>query len=208
MRIDCFCELEAGDPQLEIPWASPRNSRGRFVDLGDDPEKIDDLQECRRYPALALLLRRVNRKGGALRTAKCDVWVTTKLAEDERLDFPAPIKVGSYVDVFFSSSRLKLRLPPHLRLGKELEHSLRTCRVQAQAELAVRRCLYHPRERWGFYVTLFVHAYGSTRAEAKLEWSRAVECVGNALSKIGPDFAARKNPRQHLSSPVNLRRLD
>jgi hypothetical protein len=194
VRVDIFCELEAGDPQLELPWASPRAPLLCYIDLERFPEKIDELPECRRYPALAFLLRQVNRKACALRTAKCDVWLTTKLAEDERLDFPVPFKVGSYVDMVFASSRLNARLNAHLRLGKEFERSLRSCRVQAQVELAVRRCLFHPRERWGFYVTLFVHAYGSTRVEAKQEWIRAIECIRNALSKIGPDFAARNHP--------------
>lgn len=191
MRVETLCELEADDPKLEIPWSSPRNPRPRYVDLDRFPEKIDELAECRRYPVLADLLRKVHSKGCGVRTAKCDVWVTTKLAEDERLDFPVPVKAGSYIDLFFVSSRLNSRLEPHLRFGRKLERYLRPCRVQAQAEVAVRRCLFHPRERWGFYLTIFVHAYGSTRAEAKKEWNRAIDCLGDALLAIGVEIATR-----------------
>ncbi len=191
MRVETLRELEADDPKLEIPWASTRDPRLRYVDLNQFPEKVDELEECRRYPVLVGLLRKVHRKGCTIRTAKCDVWVTTKLAEEERLDFPVAVKVGSYIDLFFVSSRLNSRLEPHLRLGKKLENYLRPCRVRALAEVAVRRCLFHPKERWGFYLTIFVHAYGSTRAEAKKEWSRAIDRLGDALLAIGVEFAPR-----------------
>ena len=191
VRAETLRELEVDDPKLEIPWANPRDRRIRYVDLNQFPEKIDELAECRRYPALAGLLRKAHSKGCALRTAKCGVWMTTKLAEDERLDFPVPFKVGSYVDLVFHSSRLNSRLEPHLRLGKEIECFLRSCRVQAQAEVAVRRCLFHPKERWGYYVTVFVYAYGATRAEANKEWSRAINRLGDGLLAIGSSLAAR-----------------
>ena len=200
MRVEILRELEADDPKLELPWASPRDPRVRYVDLNRFPEMIDGLSECRRYPALAGLLRKMHLKGCALRTAKCGVWVTTKLADDERLDFPVPIKVGSYLDLVFNSSRLNSCLETHLFLGKRLERLLRSCRVQAQAEVAVRRCLFHPKERWGFYVTIFVHAYGATRAEAKKEWSRAMDCLGDGLLVIGTKFAARVPSRRHMRS--------
>lgn len=198
MRVEILRELEADDPELEIPWASPHDARLRYVDLRRFPEKIDELPECRRYPALAGLLRKVHRTGCTLRTAKCDVWATSKLAEDERVDFPEAVKVGSYVDLFFASSWVNSRLTPHLRLGKKLETYMRPCRVQAQAEVAVRRCLFHPGERWGYYVTIFLHAYGKTRAEAKKEWNRAVDWLGDGLWAIGSSFTMHTRKRSRF----------
>lgn len=193
--MEIIQELEPDDPSLEIPWASPNNARIRFIDLKKFPKKLEHLEECRKYPPLASLLRQVNAAGSALRTAKCDVWSTTKLAEDERLDFDMRHKIGSYVDLVFDSNRLNSHLESQLQLGKKLEKVLGRCRIQAQIEIAVRRCLFHPKERWGYYLTIFVHAYGATRAQAKKEWGRAVDSLGDALSKIGPSFR-QQSPKE------------
>lgn len=195
MRVEIIQELESADPKLEIPWAIPHNARLRFIDLKKFPQKIEHLEECRKYPPLASLLRKVNVAGSALYTAKCDVWTTTKLAEDERLDFKMRYKIGSYVDLLFDSKRLNSNLKSHLRLGEKLGGLLSHCRIQAQIEIAVRRCLFHPKERWGYYLTVFVHAYGTTRTQAKREWGRAVDCLGDALSKIEPEYH-RKSPKE------------
>lgn len=188
MRVEIIEELESGDPTLEIPWASTQDPHLRYIDLKLFPEKIESLKECRRYPPLAGLLRKVHGAGSVFRTTKCDVWTTTQLAEDERLDFGMPFKVGSYVDLVFERVRLNSRLQPQLRLGEKLGLFLRPCRVQAQTEVAVRRCLFHPKDRWGYYLTIFLHAYGATRSEAKKEWGRAIDSLGDALVKIGPIF--------------------
>lgn len=189
--METIQELEPGDPWLEIPWASPHNTLLRFIDLKKFPQKVEHLKECRKYPPLAGLLRKANAAGSALRSAKCDVWSTTKLAPDERLDFDTRYKIGIYVDLVFDHNRLSSHLDSHLRLGKKLEKLLSRCRVRAQMEIAVRRCLFHPRAQRGYYLTIFVHAYGATRAQAKKECDRAVDCLGNALAKIGPSFRRR-----------------
>ena len=193
VRVEVIQELEPGDPSLEIPWASPDNARVRFIDLKKFPKKLEHVKECRKHAPLALLLRRVNAAGSALRTAKCDVWITTKLAEDEQVDFDVRYKIGSYVDLVFDSNRLNSHLESHLRFGKQLEDVLTPCRIQAQMEIAVRRCLFHPKERWGYYFTIFVHAYGATRTNARREWDRAVDSLADALSIIGPSFR-QKSP--------------
>jgi hypothetical protein len=149
------------------------------------------LEECRRCPALADLLRNLNAPGSGFRTIKCDVWTTRRLSEDEKMDFNLPFKVGSYVDLVYDLARLNSRCEPLLRLAKKLEQLLRPCRVQAQAEMDVRHCLFHSRRRWGYSATIFVHGYGRSPMEAKREWSRAVEHLGKALSMIGPAFCVR-----------------
>ena len=186
--METIQELEPDDPSLEIPWASSHNARVRFIDLKKFPKMVEDLEECRKYLPLAGLLVLVNAPRSGLRTAKCDVWSTTKLAQDERLDFDTHYKFGIYVDLVFDRTRLNSHLDSHLRLGKKLERLLSRCRVRAQMEIAVRRCLFHPREQQGYYLTIFVHAYGATRAQAKKECGRAIDSLGDALSKIGPSF--------------------
>jgi len=188
VRVEVIQELDAGDAALEIPWASSADARLRYVDLKKFPEEIPRLRECRRNGALAALLLGLHSPASPFRTAKCDVWTTTRQSEDERLDFKLPFKAGSYVDLLFDRVKLNSRLEPQLRLGRRLEQLMRPWRLHAQMEIAVRRCLFHPGERWGYYVTIFVHAYGSSRAEAKKEWNRAIGALSRALATIAARY--------------------
>ncbi len=185
MRVEIVMEIDPGDETLEIPWASPENARLRYVDLKASPVAIDQLEECRRFPPLGDFLRRVNSPETLLQTAKCDAWETNDLAEDERVDFQLPCKMGSYVDVFFGGSELHAALEQQIRLGEELRQALASFRVQAQLEVCIRRCLFHSEERWGYYLTLFTHGYGAGPDEAAREWARAIEAAGEALIKLG-----------------------
>jgi hypothetical protein len=184
VRVEIVQELDAGDDTLEIPWASPVQPELRYLDLKAHPEEIDRLEECRKYPPLADFLRRVNSATSPFRSAKCDVWTTTGLAEDEQVDFKLPVKVGGYVDLLFDRPDLNSKLEPHLQLGAKLSEILGRLRVQAQMEICVRRCLFHPEGRWGYYVTVFTHAYGATPREAEEEWNRAMDALGNELAGI------------------------
>ncbi len=201
VRVEIIQELDPGDPTLEIPWASEENADLRYVDLKQFPEKILSLKECRRHPPLAALLREVNAPNSFFRTAKCDIWVTTRLAEDELIDFPVRFKVGSYVDLVFDAHRLHAHLQPYLQLGLLLEQLLRPCRVQAQVDLSLRKCLFRSEDKWGYYVTIFVHAYGASGSAAKEQWRKAVACLAEALKKAEAHFLV-----QVKSSQVRPRR--
>ena len=199
MRVEINSELESGDPALEIPWASPKQPRLKYVDLKKHPEKIASLPECRNHPPLAQFLHRINSSESAFHTAKCGVWVTAELEEDEGLDFQHPVKVASYVDLVFDRRDYRSRLKPHLRLAKELEKSLAVCRLPAQIDIVLRQCLFHENRKWGYSLTIFVHAYGSTRLQAKEAWGCALGNLGSALLKISPSLikksAKRLDPR-------------
>ena len=181
MRIEITRELDADCDALEVPWASPSEPCLRYLDLKLHPGEIAKLPECQLFPALADCLARVNAPSSPLRSAKCDVWCSTDLAEDERLDFNLPFKTGSYLDVVFDDLVLRRSVDAHAGLAEELQRSLRELRVQAQMEIVLRRCFFHPEETWGYALTLFLHAYGSTQAEATAEWSRALAASGEAL---------------------------
>ena len=186
MRVEILQELEPEDDKLEIPWACPNDPRLSYIDLKSFPEKIDQLEECRGRAPLAELLRKINAPGSGFRSAKCDAWTTTEFAEDERLDFKLPFKIGSYVDLVFERPELNSQLEHHLQLAEKIRQILGRWRVQAQAEIAVRHCLFRPEKRWGYYLTVFAHAYGSTIKEAEEEWSRALCALGDTFVEIGP----------------------
>lgn len=181
MRTEVVQELDPGDARLEIPWRGPRGRALRYLDLKRFPREIARLPECRRQPALAVLLRAINRPGSKLRTAKCDIWTTSRLAEDERLDFELPFKAGGYVDLVFERPEQRKRLNAHLHLAGRLSKGLKTFRARAQMEIVVRRCLFHPQEYWGYALTLFLHAYGETAAAAKQELARVLEVLSSAF---------------------------
>jgi hypothetical protein len=182
VRIEINQELEPDDDTLEVPWASTADPSRRYWDLKLFPEKIAALHECGEFPALGVCLAKINTPGSILRTAKCDVWTTADLAEDERMDFNLPFKIGSYLDVVFDRAEFRKRLDKHAGFAEKLQNDLSAFRVQGQIEIIIRRCLFHPEDVWGYALTLFIHAYGSTRAEAVTQWSRAIEALGEALT--------------------------
>ncbi len=184
MRVEIVRELDPDDDKLEVPWASLTDPGLQYVDLKAAPDKAEQLEECRRFPPLTTLLRLINRAGSLFRSAKCGVWKTTELTEDERVDFGLPYKVGSYVDVLFDNAKFNSRLEYHLQFGEKLKQALRNARGKAQIEVCVRRCLFHPEERWGYYLTIFTHAYGADAAEAEGEWRRAVGALGEGLGQV------------------------
>jgi hypothetical protein len=183
VRIEITQELEPDDDALEVPWAGPADPSWRYWDLKLFPEKIAELPECRAFPALRACLAKINSPSSTVRTAKCDVWRTTDLAKDERMDFNLPYKTGSYLDVIFDDVELRKERDACVRFAENLRSRLSALRAQAQMEIILRRCLFHPEEAWGYALTFFVHAYGSTPAEAVAEWRRAMEALGEALAK-------------------------
>jgi hypothetical protein len=185
---------------LEIPWTGARGSGLIYVNLKANPEKIKDLSECRAYPALADLLRRVNRPETQLYSAKCDVWETSELAEDERADFNLPYKVASYLDLVVESRHSRADRERYLRLAATIGQKVRRLRVRAQMEIAVRRCLFHPEEEWGYYLTVYLHAYGSTSSEAREEWQRVLRALGKNLAEVGVELQGTLRNRAEKKS--------
>jgi hypothetical protein len=171
MRVEILQELGPDDARLEIPWASPDDPTLAYIDLKTFPGHVEELDECKSRPVLGSLLRAINRPDSLLRSAKCHVWITHDLAEEERWDFDFPVKVASYLDLLFDSPDLNANLVAHLRLAEEIERGMKETRLQAQMDIAVRRCLFHAEENWGYYLTLFIHAYGATENEAETAWT-------------------------------------
>jgi hypothetical protein len=103
--------------------------------------------------------------------------------------------MGSYVDLVLDRSELNTAQEHQVQLGEKLRQALAPLRAQAQLEVCVRRCLFHPQERWGYSLTLFTHAYGADAGEAAREWARTLEAQGEALARIDATF------RQLLADP-------
>lgn len=184
MRVEIGQETDPGDPVLEIPWADPDNPGNHYIDVKRRPEAVMELVECRRFPALGQFLLRVNSAAMPFRTAKCDAWATTELDLEEKLAFPKPCKVGSYVDLLVDRPDLNSHVEPYQKLGALLASRLKDMKSVAQIEMFIRRCVLTLEDRSGYYATIFVHAYGATPEEAESEWTRIIEALGESLDAI------------------------
>ena len=197
MRVDIGQETDPGDPVLEIPWADPDNAANAYIDVKHRPEAALELVECRRFPALGLFLTRVNAAAMPFRTAKCDAWATTDLDLEERIAYPLPCKVGSYVDLLIDRADLNSHAEPYQKLGALLAQRLKDSKAHAQIEMFIRRCLFTLEDRWGYYATVFVHAYGANPREAESEWNEVIGSLGESLDAISREFGwggARSSP--------------
>jgi hypothetical protein len=193
MRVDIRQEIEPGDPVLEIPWADPERPASRYIDVKRHPEGAFELEECRRFPALGQFLYQVNSPVSSFRTAKCDVWATSELELDERLEFAMPCKVGSYVDLMFERADLSSRTETYDRLAQGLAQRLKDQLPQAQLEVVIRRCLFRLEDRWGYYATLFLHAYGNTPQDAEAHWNTAIETLAKTILAIDRETGWRRS---------------
>jgi hypothetical protein len=187
MRVEITEETDPCDSTLEIPWSDPADPGRHYIDLKGNPSAADNLEECKRYPALGRLLRQANAMHSPFGTAKCDVWATEELTEEERA-FHLPHKVGSYVDLLFMRAELNASLETNLRLAQSITVHLRSVRLSADLEICARRCLFLREERWGYYLTVFTHAYGATPQTAEQEWTLATEALAKALGEVARRF--------------------
>ena len=188
MRIDIGQETDPGDPVLEIPWADPDNPANLYIDVKHRPEAAMELVECRRFPALGQFLLKVNGPAMPFRTAKCDAWATTDLDLEERIAFPLPCKVGSYVDLLIDRADMNSHVEPYQKLGALLAQRLKDSKAFAQIEIFIRRCLFTLEDRSGYYATVFIHAYGANPQEAESEWTGVIESLGETLDVISREF--------------------
>ena len=95
------------------------------------------------------------------------------------------------MDLVFEVEEFNFAVEHYLRLGEKLGGILASAEGSAQAEFTIRRCIYLDKNSWGYYATLFLHAYGKTSAGAAGEGSRALEALGRGLSSVSSILQAR-----------------
>jgi hypothetical protein len=118
-------------------------------------------------------------------TAKCDVWLTDELTEEEEV-FGATWKFGSYVDLLFADDT-RFDFPKHEAFAAAASKLLgRAPEISAAAEFVVRRCYFHGdgEPRAGFYLTFYLYGYGDDEDQARQRWAIALKVVQNALIQL------------------------
>jgi hypothetical protein len=213
--MDADFSVELGPPSedatLELPWDSGVAQGPRYLDLKRQPELLPLMEEAVRYPELAEFLKTLNSRTSAFATAKCDVWSTDQLNEEEQI-YGAEWKLGSYVDLVFAEDHARERYSyfDHEELARSLATLLKKApELPAACEVIVRRCYYHdtppPRAgentvsggapstaqaghrtqaQSGFYLTLYVFGYGDDEEAARERWAVALRLVANALLQL------------------------
>ncbi len=186
MQADYSIELGADDEVLELPW-SAHDQGLQYYDLKHHPELLQDVQEAQRVPELAGFLAAINSPNSILETAKCDVWVSTDINPEEEI-FAAPVKYGSYLDLFFSEEPRRFSLPHHENLAQRLTDLLaRAPEIPAAVEFLIRRCYYHDadeRTKEGFYITFYLFGYDSDEEFARQRWAIGLKLVENAILQL------------------------
>jgi hypothetical protein len=188
VQADFSIECGANDESLEIPWASEDGAL-RYVDLKKNSALIAELEEARRYPEVADLLRTANSPRSAFLTAKCDAWFTHEMTvEDE--PFGMSGKFGSYVDVLFASPLQRGSFEQNEECARNLVRLLQGApEMPASAEFLVRRCFFGDGhvESDGFYMTCYVFGYSDDEEEARKHWGIALRLLGGALVQISAE---------------------
>lgn len=185
MQADYAVELGREDAALELPWRSEDGST-RYYDLKHNSELVTQIPEAIGAPELITFLTRINAAAFPLATAKCDLWFTTELAEDEEV-FGAAGKFVSYVDLVFSNHGPRSSLERHESLARSLCELLkRAPEMAASVELVIRRCYFHiegsaDESQDGYAITAYVSGFGNDEQEARKRWSIALTLLQHAL---------------------------
>src|SRR4051812_29854674 len=117
MHADWSVELGREDEALEFPWASAEEDGARYYDLRHHPELLLNVAEAYHPTEMGEFLASANSSASIFETAKCDVWSTEEMNEDEEI-FGAACKAAAYVDVIFSEQPARFGREAHEQLAQ------------------------------------------------------------------------------------------
>jgi hypothetical protein len=141
MQADFSVELGSDDPALELPWRSA-DPHVRYYDLKNHPELLQQIPEAVAHPELGSFLSRINAAGCPLATAKCDVWSSEEVSQEEEIF--GDRKFVSYIDLVFINETDRCSFEKHEAFAKDLCQLLgHAPEIAATVDLVIRRCYYH-----------------------------------------------------------------
>jgi hypothetical protein len=185
MQADFSVELGADDPTLTVPWASP-DGEPRYRDLRAHPDLLLYIEEAIRCPELGEFLAHVNSERSRMQSAKCDVWFTTELNEEEQI-YGAAGKFGGYVDLFFTAPEERCSFSKCEEFARQLTSLLRRApELPSSVEVILRRAQFEQgmRLEGGFYFTSYVFGYGDEQEDARRHWAVSLKLLENALLQL------------------------
>jgi hypothetical protein len=196
MHADWSVELGREDAALEFPWPSPDEDAPRYYDLKRHPELMLNVTEAYHPVEMGEFLASVNSTSSIFESAKCDVWFSEELNEEEEI-FGAACKAAAYVDLIYTDNSVRFDQEAHEQLAQRMCKLLALVpEISASVEFALRRCYFHhdndvtKDSDAGFYLTVYVSGYGDDAPEAWQRWGIALKLVENALLQVSAQARA------------------
>lgn len=178
MESEWTVACAADDPIVVVPWASADGSL-RFVDLRSNSQAVDEIEEARKFPAIAAALRRWNSTNGPIFTVKCDVWhYPARLFDAFDLNGFAHAH-ASYIDLIPADQKVFASFTACeelLRAGAGSASRIESENARCEWVLRPARLFGQDSDSAlnGFAVTLYVWGYGEIAQEAEAAWSAAL----------------------------------
>lgn len=169
MEADWEFEIAPDAPVIDAAWAG-------FVDLRRQPERVSEIEEAVRLPALGPVLLCLNGDGSPVFTAKCDVWDAGSVDADELDASPdtAAHALACYIDVLPVDVRAWPTAEAAAEWARSLCASLKGERLgQCRVDLVIRSAYFAPTEK-GIGITCYAAGCGATESEAAERLSRAL----------------------------------
>ena len=184
MESDWEVEFGPDAPVIEALWPG-------FIDLRRTPERIEEIEEARRFPMLRQALLRVNGTDSSvgiakaesnLWTAKCDVWVPEECDPDEMDATLAESACGlaCYIDLLPREALVFAGLDEAEQPARSTVSRLRraACRC-CRADLVIRRAFAGNLEGMG--ITAYIAACGANEDAVRNAFSAAIATVAEKL---------------------------
>jgi hypothetical protein len=174
MEADWEIEIGKDAPVIDACWPG-------FVELRVEPERVRELHEVHRFPALANALLQLNARGSPTWTAKCDVWTVNGFDRFE-LDAPeheAQYALACYIDLLPVTQWALLEQA--IAVCTNLCAHLRSVATPGcRADLVIRSAI--ARDDYEFGITAYLTACGSTEAGAAAQLVAALAAFADAVS--------------------------
>lgn len=175
MEADWEFEVGGDAPVIEAFWPG-------FVNLRDEPGRVDEIAETQGLPGLAAALLRLNKSGSPMWTSKTDVFVPEQVDPDElsATGEEAKFLIACYIDILMRSdqawdSTIKAEQSCRKLCAGLREIPLRCCRV----DMVIRRARIAGGV--GLGATIYFVACGRTSSEAK---TSVEECLSAFAESI------------------------
>jgi hypothetical protein len=198
MEADWEVEIGPGAPIIEAFWPA-------FVDLRTAPERIREIEEASKFPALADALMRLNKADtykpdsapdSPVWTAKCDLWTLQQCDPDEMHAVSEECATGlaCYIDLMPREGLVFSGLPETESWARALVIRLRrsSCRC-SRTDLVIRRAYAGNVE--GLGVTVYIAACGTDSVAAANTLVTALAVFVDALCGYSGATADRNWPK-------------
>jgi hypothetical protein len=167
-----FDEIAVGEKPLGIPYFREEPGSHSYVNLREEPDKIDLLPELTDCPPLRELVTALNAPTGSFETYGCEKWIGT-WANDA---FPGyGFRQGSYVDVALVNKEACATQTPYRELIEAFRQYAMVHRVYDLMQVGFElRWTVSASAGW-WTMSVWIYGIGLDEADAKRWWREAVE---------------------------------